>query len=84
MSEFWMSLVIENRYQDRSLVVTRTTVRCSPPPSRSDAEAFAEWVDTNVRQHTGTGRVEGDAWYDVTITQSSDPSWMGRQFGFGY
>lgn len=82
---FWMDLLIENRYGLGECVMTSPHVKCdAPPPPESDGSAFEAWVELNIRDYTGTGRVEGDAWYDVTVIDSSDPAWIGRQFDFGY
>jgi hypothetical protein len=30
------------------------------------------------------GRTDGNSWYDVTVTASSDPWLLDREFSFGY
>jgi hypothetical protein len=42
------------------------------------------WGREHIYQFTGTGRTDGDSWYDVTITASSRPELIGRTFQFGY
>ena len=84
---FWMTLKIENTYAgDGGLftIVTRVRVTAPPPPDEGDEQAWDSWRHENVFEYTGTGRIEGDAWYDVTVTGCADPAWVGRKFDFGY
>jgi hypothetical protein len=85
---FWMDLEIENAYADGDgdlfMIVTRVHVTAPPPPNEGDEQAWDTWRHENVFEYTGTGRIESDAWYDVTVTGCSDPAWVGRQFAFGY
>jgi hypothetical protein len=80
-----ISLDIENTYEDGEEVVTyvRDAVIPAPPPGRSD-EALSTWADELIFDFTGTGRPDGDSWYDVIVTACSDPSLVGRTFEFGY
>lgn len=80
-----LDIDIENRYADGTMVPTqrRSIVVVAPPPE-SDAQAYEDWAEKYIYPHTGTGRTEGDAWYDVTITRCSDPDLVGRTFAWGY
>lgn len=76
---------IKNRYEDGDMIVTRIRdVRIPAPPPESDTAAYDAWLYQHVHDFTGTGRCDGDAYYDVTVTACSDPTLVGRSFQFGY
>lgn len=80
-----MSLCIVNRYQFHDDVITTVTdVSMPAPPNEDDVEAYAEWAYDNVYPLTGVGHLDGDSFYDVTVTACSDPALVGRQFEWGY
>jgi len=77
-----ITVEIENTYEDGTEITTHETVEVPPIPA--DEDAAWDWADEHIRPLTGTGKTEGDAWYDCTITASSDPAIVGRKFNFGY
>ncbi|MCY1144020.1 hypothetical protein OWR29_39005 [Actinoplanes sp. Pm04-4] len=80
-----VSLEIENRYEGDIVIYTRVTDAVVPAPAPDSSEAqLYEWALKHLFPFTGTGHVDGDAWYDVTVTASSDPSLIGACFDFGY
>jgi hypothetical protein len=80
-----ISLEIVNTYELYPTVTTYVTdVEVPDPPNESDANAWDNWVYEQIHDRTGVGHPEGDSWYDVTVTACSDPSWVGREFDFGY
>jgi hypothetical protein len=84
-AEVAIDLEIENTYADgcqTTTHVTRAVVRA--PPSNADEDAMADWAYDQLFPFTGTGRTEGEAWYDVLITASDDASLVGKIFQFGY
>lgn len=79
-----VKLHITNTYEDGDEVVTQPTVQVPiPVPDRETAE-FEEWEWEHILSHTGTGRTDGDAWYDVEIIESTAPELVGMKFEFGY
>ncbi len=81
-----ISLEIENTYEDDDHdETTYVTDKVVPaPPALEDEEALQEWADEHIYCETGTGHTEGDSWYDVKVTASSDPALVGREFQWGY
>lgn len=80
-----LDLRVENTYEDGDEIVTRPTGVVVPaPPPEDDTDAYTAWTDNHIRGLTGTGRTDGDAWYDVVVTASTDPALIGREFTFGY
>jgi hypothetical protein len=84
-----VSLRIENRYADGTVIVTEANdVKVPRPPlnqgSEHDEERYSEWSHEHIFCHTGTGRPSGDSWYDVEITACTDPGLVGTTFAFGY
>lgn len=85
-------LQIENTYEaepgsrrlKRVTIPTRVEAQIAPPPNSKDGEEWTQWLDENILPHTGTGRSEGDAWYDVKVIECEDPTLVGREFSFGY
>lgn len=47
---------------------------------------WGEWDQDHIMPLTGTGRTDGDSWYDVTVTSSDRPDILpiGQTFDFGY
>ncbi|WP_430787031.1 hypothetical protein [Actinoplanes sp. G11-F43] len=80
-----ISLTIENTYEDGDTIDTHVTDAVIPaPPSPDDENAHSAWLYEHIFAFTGTGRTEGDAWYDVTVTACSDPTLVGQTYEFGY
>lgn len=81
-----VSLKIENTYELYDDVTTYKTneVIPAPPTLEEDSEAYREWASEHIREFTGVGHEDGDSWYDVTITDSSEPALIGRTFEWGY
>ncbi|MEV6487242.1 hypothetical protein AB0M20_01195 [Actinoplanes sp. NPDC051633] len=80
-----ISLSIVNTYELYPTEVTTVTDVVVPaPPDAADADAYDQWADDHIIQYTGTGRCDGDSWYDVTVTDCSDPRLIGAEFSFGY
>jgi hypothetical protein len=83
-----VSLTIENTYEDGDEVVVLKDEEIEDPPTPVDMEsdAWSEWADDQIYPLTGTGRTEGDSWYNVTVTASSDPNLVpvGTTFEWGY
>jgi hypothetical protein len=84
-----IGLRILNTYEDDTSITTEVTTELPAPPPftddpHADEEAFWAWSDEHIRNLTGTGRTEGDAWYDVTVTDCSDPDLIGETFQYGY
>jgi len=79
-----IDLEIENVYADGRKIVTRVMDALVQAPQKdSDEEALAEWAWDQLFPFTGTGRYEGDAWYQVFVTACDVPSLGGRKFEFG-
>jgi hypothetical protein len=77
-----VSLRIENTYELYDDVVTTVTDAVIPaPPANGDTD---EWAWDHIYPFTGVGHEDGDSWYDVEITASSDPALVGRKFDWGY
>lgn len=82
-----ISADITNRYEGGDVVhTTARDVTIPIPPSKSDEGAYADWETDHIFELTGTGREQGDSWYDVVITASSRPDLIavGDEFEFGY
>jgi hypothetical protein len=80
-----ISLAIENRYEDGSMIPTSVVDAVIPaPPPDTDDEAISAWEWEHIYQFTGTGNTDGDSWYDVTVTACSDPTMIGKTYDFGY
>lgn len=75
-----VSLRIENTYADGETVTTTVDTTVSPPTW----DELDEWAWEEIFPHTGTGKTDGDSWYDVKITASSEPRLVGRKFEYGY
>lgn len=79
-----LTLRIENNYELYDDVTTEVTVTVPAPPLPRFSDAWCDWVDHYIGQETGTGKVDGDSWYDVEVIASSDPALVGETFDFGY
>ena len=80
-----ISLSIINTYERYPTVVTTVQEAVVPaPPDPADTDAYHDWTYEHIYCHTGTGRIDGDSWYDVTVTACSDPRLIGAEFAFGY
>lgn len=81
-----ISLEIENTYDDGYEVTTyaKDEVIPAPPTLDEDSVDYADWAQTEIFPFTGTGKTEGDSWYDVTVLACSDERLVGRTFEFGY
>ena len=85
-----VSLDIKNTYELHPTVYTTVTDHEIPAPPEptgdedADRKAMDEWAYETIYQFTGTSRTGGNSWYNVTVTASSDPALVGREFDFGY
>ena len=81
-----LKLKIENTYELYDDVTTFPTVTCPPPPADRDSEAYDEWKQQHIGGVCGVGNERGDAWYDVTVLESSHPDLVpvGTEYEFGY
>lgn len=87
-------LEIENTYDDDAEITTWCTVIIPAPPvplTQPDAREHPDyggegWEYAHIFGRTGTGRPDGDAWYDVEVLASSAPDVVpvGTMFDFGY
>jgi hypothetical protein len=77
-------LRIENTYESGSTIITEPTVIVTLPIPAQYTDARSEWEYEQIFPHTGTGRCEGDSWYDVEIVESDQPALIGMTFAFGY
>lgn len=82
--EIDVTLEILNIYEDGDQVVTHVETKIPPPPIDDD-DAFEDWQQDHIFEHTGTGKTEGDAAYFVEITSSSRPDLLpvGTEYEFG-
>ena len=48
------------------------------------SEEVELWAEEHLLPLTGTGRVSGEACYDVHVTASSLPTLVGQHFAYGY
>ena len=77
-----ISLHIVNTYEDGEVITTVVTgAEVAAPPPAGDLD---NWAEDTIYPLTGTGKSNGDAWYDATITASSEPSLVGTTYEFGY
>ena len=84
MSTAILQLRIENTYESGRTVITTATATVLLPLPAEDSDERSDWEYDNIYQHTGTGRTEGDAWYDVEVVGSTEPELLGLTFEFGY
>lgn len=78
-----VTLKITNGYEDGSEVVT-TPVAEVPLPIPMDLDERVEWGYEHIFPHTGTGRPEGNSWYEVEVAESTAPELLGATFEFGF
>ena len=77
-----VSLHIVNTYEDGEVITTVVTgAEVAAPPPAGDLD---DWAEDTIYPLTGTGKNNGDAWYDATITASSVPTLVGTTYEFGY
>lgn len=76
-----LSLEIMNTYELHEDVTT-WVVAVVPKPDPDDTG----WDWDHIQPLTGAGHTDGDAWYDVTVLDSSDPDLIliGTEYEFGY
>jgi hypothetical protein len=82
-----VTLEIENRYANYGDVTTTIANVVIPKPwDKPDTEDYDEWQHEHIIGWTGVGHCDGDSWYDVTVTASSDPEALavGTTFDWGY
>lgn len=83
-----LTLKIENHYPGAEIITHTTITVPPPPPARTDDEydvATEDWEQDYIFPETGTDRTEGDSWYFVKVTESSDTSLVpvGTEYEFG-
>ncbi|MEU0344217.1 hypothetical protein ABZ092_36060 [Streptomyces bobili] len=81
MSTATLTLHITNGYEDGSEVITTPVVEVPIP---AELDELSDWADDHIFPHTGTGRSDGDSWYEVKVTESTAPELLGRTFEFGF
>jgi hypothetical protein len=83
-AEITLDLSIENTYEDGDEVTTTATATLPLPPFGD--EEREEWANEHIMPLTGTGKTDGDAWYDVKVTASNMPDLIpvGQTYEFGY
>jgi hypothetical protein len=86
----WTQTVPTKQKNSRSHRQERRNRDHDQPPHRQHlrgrraAGDLDDWAEDTIYPLTGTGKSNGDAWYDATITASSDPSLVGTTYEFGY
>lgn len=75
---------IENGYELYDDVTTHRRATIPAPPWPTEGDEFDDWASEHIFSLTGVGHDDGDSWYDVTITESTDPTLVGMQFEWGY
>jgi hypothetical protein len=78
-----VSLEIKNHYADGTHITTVNGVTVEEPWDLDDEDELADWAMHELFEFTGTGRTEGDATYDITITASNDHRLIGKRFEIG-
>ncbi|MCS0601119.1 hypothetical protein NX794_07725 [Streptomyces sp. LP11] len=79
-----IGLRIENRYGGGAEIETTSVVAVPLPLPDEDTTERSDWEYDHIFPETGTGRDDGDAWYDVEVTRSTAPELLGLTFQFGY
>lgn len=79
-----VTLQIENAYEDGTEITTVVTAEIALPIPADGTDERIGWEQMYIQPHTGTGKEDGDAWYDVEITESTVPELIGLTFSFGY
>lgn len=81
-----VDLTVDNTYELYEDVQVKVHGAILPaPPEDQNSDEYSEWAHSNVIDpFTGVGHEDGDSWYDVKVTASSDPALVGREFDFGY
>jgi hypothetical protein len=78
-----LKLRIENTYDDGTEIQTEAVVTVPLPYPDEDGDR-TDWEYEHIFPETGTGREDGDAWYDVEVVESTAPELLGKTFEFGY
>lgn len=76
------SMDIENAYTDFDPIDTRVVDGMIPAPENLDD--LEDWQAQYLNDFTGAGHVEGDSFYDMTITECSVAALVGQTFDWGY
>lgn len=81
-----LSMDVEHTYELYGDVTAYVVDAVVPaPPTDEDSPEYDEWHQTYIiDQFTGVGRTHGDSWYNLTVTDCSDPALIGRTFNWGY
>lgn len=82
-----LELEIENNtYKDGNTVTTHARTTVPAPWGKEDSDERSAWEQEYIFPLTGTGRDEGDSWYDVEVTGSDRPDLIpvGTTYEFGY
>lgn len=81
-----ITVEIDNTYEDGSTVVTHRTATVPAPAGAEGSDERWNWEHEHIFDLTGTGRTQGDAWYDVEVTASDRPDLIpvGTTYEFGY
>jgi hypothetical protein len=79
-----LALTIVNAYEGGSEIVTIPVIEVPLPLPAEDTDERTDWEYEHIFPHTGTGRSEGDSWYDVVVAESTAPELLGLTFEFGY
>jgi hypothetical protein len=77
-----VSLKVENIYPD-DIVVNTVLDATVEAPETLESPGLDEWAFDELFPFTGTGRTDGASAYDITVTASSEPALVGRNFEFG-
>lgn len=78
-----VSLTIDNCYELYDDETTYICARIPAPPRHSDADALHDWASEYLLELTGVGHPDGNSFYSVEITHSTDPALIGEVFEFG-
>lgn len=80
-----LTLDIENVYEDGEKIKTTVETEVPDPPATGDSDDDFDWSYDHIFPHTGTGKTGGDAFYFVTVRESSHPGLIpvGTEYEFG-
>lgn len=73
-------IAIENIYPD---TIEKTSAVVIAPPVPEEGDARDDWAYDHLFPATGTGRVDGDSCYVVTVVECDVPEVVGLMFEFG-
>lgn len=84
-AEITLTLSVRNIYDDDTITTTKTATVPYPPFAEDGSDEAEEWGNEHIMPLTGTGREEGDAYYEVTVTASNQPDLIpvGQTYEFG-